>query len=61
MVLERERQEAFSLYFRITNLRSWWENTKKRMIAGELKPVRVEKFNQLLAVAEENKHVNQNK
>lgn len=41
------------------NLRSWWKNTKKRMNAGELKPDRVEKFNKLLALAEENKHVNQ--
>lgn len=41
------------------NLRSWWKNTKKRMNAGELKPERVEKFNKLLALAEENKHVNQ--
>ena len=41
------------------NLRSWWKNNKKRMNAGGLKPERVEKFEMLLALAEENKHVNQ--
>lgn len=41
------------------NLRSWWKNKKKRMNATELKPERVELFNKLLALAEENKHVNQ--
>lgn len=41
------------------NLRSWWKNTKKRMNAGDLKPERVELFEKLLALAEENKHVNQ--
>ena len=41
------------------NLRSWWKNTKKHMNAGELKPERVELFNKLIELAEENKHVNQ--
>lgn len=41
------------------NQRSWWKNTKKRMNVSELKPDRVEKFNKLLALAEENKYVNQ--
>ena len=41
------------------NLRSWWKNTKKKMNAGDLKPERVELFEKLLALAEENKHVNQ--
>ncbi len=41
------------------NLRSWWKNTKKRMNAGELKPERVVMFKDLLALADENKHVNQ--
>lgn len=41
------------------NLRSWWKNTKKRMNAGVLKPERVEYFERLLKLADENKHVNQ--
>lgn len=41
------------------NLRNWWKATKKKMNAGELKPERVELFERLLALAEENKHVNQ--
>ena len=40
-------------------LRNWWKATKKKMNAGELKPERVELFEKLLALAEENKHVNQ--
>ena len=41
------------------DLRNWWKATKKKMNAGELKPERVEMFEKLLALAEENKHVNQ--
>lgn len=40
---------------------NWLKATRKRMNAGELKPERVETFNILLALAEENKHVNQYK
>ena len=32
---------------------------RKRMNAGELKPERVDLFEKLLALADENKHVNQ--
>ena len=38
---------------------NWLKNTKKQFNAGELKPERVEFFIRLLALAEENKHVNQ--
>ena len=38
---------------------NWLKATRKRMNADELKPDRVEKFNKLLALAEDNKHVNQ--
>ena len=41
------------------DLWNWWKATKKKMNAGELKPERVELFERLLALAEENKHVNQ--
>ena len=41
------------------NLRPWWKNTRKRKNAGEVKPDRVEMFNKLHALAEENMHVNQ--
>ena len=41
------------------DLRNWWKATKKKMNAGELKPERIELFERLLALAEENKHVNQ--
>ena len=35
------------------------KGTKKRMNAGELKPERVDLFEKLLALADENKHINQ--
>ena len=38
---------------------NWLKATRKRMNAGELKPERVEKFNQLLALGEQYKHKNQ--
>ena len=41
------------------DLRNWWKATKKRMNAGDLKPERVDLFEKLLALADENKHVNQ--
>lgn len=41
------------------DLRNWRKATKKRMNAGELKPERVDLFEKLLALADENKHVNQ--
>ena len=41
------------------NLRSWWKYNKKLLNAGELKPDRVELFNQLLELGERYKHVNQ--
>ena len=38
---------------------NWVKATRKKMNAGELKPERVEKFKELLALVEENKHINQ--
>lgn len=38
---------------------NWLKATRKRMNANELKPERVALFEKLLALAEENKHVNQ--
>ena len=38
---------------------NWLKANRKKMNAGELKPERVLKFKKLLALAEENKHVNQ--
>ncbi len=38
---------------------NWCKANRKKMNAGELKPERVELFEKLLALAEENKHVNQ--
>ena len=38
---------------------NWLKANRKRMNAGELKEPRLEKFKELLALTEENKHVNQ--
>lgn len=40
-------------------LRNWWKHQQKLMNAGYLKPDRIERFNELLALMEENKRVNQ--
>ena len=40
-------------------MRNWWKHQQKLMNAGELKLERVEKFKELLALGEENKHKNQ--
>ena len=38
---------------------NWVKANRKRMNAGELKPERIELFEKLLALAEDNKHENQ--
>lgn len=38
---------------------NWMKATRKKMNAGELKPERVEKFKELLAIAEQYKRKNQ--
>ena len=38
---------------------NWVKANRKRMNAGEMKPERVDLFEKLLALADENKHLNQ--
>ena len=40
---------------------NWIKHTKKQLNAGDLKEDRIEKFNHLLELMEDNKHVNQYK
>ena len=40
-------------------MRNWWKHQQKLVNAGELKPDRIEKFNELLALGEKYKHKNQ--
>lgn len=40
-------------------MRNWWKHQQKLVNAGELKPNRLEKFNELLQIGERYKHVNQ--
>ena len=38
---------------------NWIKHNRKLFNAGAMKPERIEKFNELLALVEENKHLNQ--
>jgi len=40
-------------------LYSWWKHSRKLLSAGTMKDDRVEKFKELIALAEANRHVNQ--
>ena len=40
-------------------MRNWWKQQQKLVNASELKPNRLEKFNELLKLGEKYKHVNQ--
>lgn len=40
-------------------LRNWWKHQQKLVNAGELRPERMEKFNELLKLGEKYKHANQ--
>ena len=40
-------------------MRNWWKHQQKLMNAGELRPERMEKFNELQEMGERYKHVNQ--
>ncbi len=41
------------------NMRSWFKYNKKLLNAGKLKAERLEKFEELLRLGEENRHINQ--
>lgn len=40
-------------------LRNWWKHQQKLLNAGELKPERLSRFNELLALREKYKRMNQ--
>ena len=40
-------------------MRNWWKHQQKLLNACELKPDRIEKFNELLVLGEKYKHKNQ--
>lgn len=39
-------------------MRNWWKHQQKLLNAGELKPERIEMFNELLKLGEKYRHVN---
>lgn len=40
-------------------MRNWWKHQQKLLNAGELKPERIDRFNELLKLGGKYKHVNQ--
>ena len=40
-------------------MRNWWKHQKKLVNAGELRPERMERYNQLLDLGEKYRHKNQ--
>ena len=40
-------------------MRNWWKHQQKLVNAGELRPERMEKFEEMLALGDKYKHVNQ--
>ena len=40
-------------------LRNWWKHQQKLLNAGDLKPDRIERFNELIELGEKYKRVNQ--
>jgi hypothetical protein len=57
--IEREHRNPSKYVDEERNMVNFLKHTRKQLNAGLLKPERVEEFNKLLALAEENKHVNQ--
>lgn len=57
--IEREHRNPSRHRIGEHDMLNWLKANRKKMNAGGLKEERVEQFNKLLALAEENKHVNQ--
>ena len=57
--IEREHRNPSRHRIEEHDMLNWLKANRKRMNAGELKEERVVEFKKLLALTEENKHVNQ--
>ncbi len=57
--IEREHRNPSKHRIEEHDMLNWLKANRKKMNAGELKPERVLKFKELLALMEENKHKNQ--
>ena len=57
--IETNRRNLSKYDLEERRLYTWMKHNRKQMNAGELKSERVKLFEKLLALAEENKHVNQ--
>ena len=57
--IEREHRNPSKHRIEEHDMPNWLKANRKKMNAGELKPERVLKFKELLALMEDNKHINQ--
>lgn len=57
--IEREHRNPSKHRIEEHDMLNWLKAYRKKMNAGELKPERVLKFMELLALMEDNKHINQ--
>jgi hypothetical protein len=57
--MEREHRNPSKYRIEEHDMLNWMKANRKKLNADGLKPERVEKFKELLALTEENKHVNQ--
>lgn len=57
--IEREHRNPSKHRIEEHDMLNWLKANRKKMNAGELKPERVLKFMELLALMEDNKHINQ--
>lgn len=57
--IEREHRNPSKYRLEEHDMLNWIKHNRKLFVAGELKPERIELFNRLIELMEENKHVNQ--
>ena len=57
--IEREHRNPSKYRLEEHDMLNWLKANRKQMNAGTLKQDRIEQFNKLLALVEQNKHINQ--
>lgn len=57
--MEANKRRPSKFVYEERGMRNWWKHQQKLLNAGELKPDRIERFNELLKLGERYKHVNQ--
>ena len=57
--MEANKRRPSKFVYEERGMRNWWKHQQKLLNAGELKPDRIERFNELLKLGERYKYVNQ--